>query len=372
MKIVSVGLYNPIPINSGSDSYITFLLNSIDKAHSVKHYYLYPSNGKRGHYPKEKNFNSEFLNSRLLQKVNLEKVPKSLKLIRPEFLFENTGVKEINADVVLCDVYTYHVGKTIAKNNNAPIILIMHNVEWKYLKSYGSSLCFLMKPYEYYVQKKVDAITTISFDDYLYVTGYMGQDNIYYIPPNIDTTIFKPEGSSYDYGNDKFNLLFYGSLDRPANIEALKIIKQEMIPSLKKRGLFEKIRINIFGSGVPPKFLNIDNDKDINYLGTVDDPGRYIRGADLKIVPLKHSGGVKIRLLETLFCGKPIITSKEAAVGLPEQLKNFVYVEDSIDGFVDLIAEFLNGKKEVKIPREIIQEYIKNIMTLNDVIRGIY
>jgi len=246
----------------------------------------------------------------------------------------------------------------------------MHNIEWKYLQSYSPFLCLFMKPYEQYVQKMADAIVTISFDDYEFIKEYLGGNKIFYVPPNIDTLIFNPDGPSYNYGDDKFNLLFYGSLDRPMNIEALKIIKQELIPILKKEGLFEKIRINIFGSGTPPKFLNIDNDKDINYLGTVDDPGKYIRGADLKIVPLRHSGGMKIRLLETLFCGKPIIASKEAAVGLPEQLKDFVYIEDSMEGFVDVIVDFLNGKKETKIAKEIILEYVKNIKTLNDVIRS--
>lgn len=372
MKIVSVGLYNPLPINSGGDTYINFLLNSIGKEHDVIHYYLSQSKGKKGHYPKEINFKSEFIRSELIEKFQQEKLPNVIQLVRPEFFFEKGGTKAVKADLVICDVFTYHVARHIAKKNNSSIILIMHNVEWKYLRSYSPFLCLFMKPYEQYVQKIADAIVTISFDDFELIKGYFGENKIFYIPPNVDTLIFNPDGPSYDYGDDKFNLLFYGSLDRPANIEALKIIKQELIPFLKKRGLFEKIRINIFGSGVPPKFLNIDNDRDINYLGTVDDPGKYIRGADLKIVPLKHSGGVKIRLLETLFCGKPIITSKEAAAGLPEQLKNFVYVEESVEGFVDLIAEFLNGKKEVKIQREIIQDYVNNIRTLNDVIREVY
>lgn len=371
MKIVSVGLYNPIPINSGVDSYICYLLNSIGKYRDIKHYYLYHFKEENGHYPKEKNFETEFLKSKLIKKFNLDRMPKSIKLIRPEFLFENFGIKKIYSDLVICDVFTYHIAKKIAKNNKSSIILIMHNIEWKYLQSYGSYFSYILRPYEQYVQNIVDAIITISYDDYIFVSKYINKNKIHYVPPDINTNIFNPDGPIFNYGNDKMNLLFYGSLDRPMNIEALRIIKQQLIPKLKDEGLLGKIRINIFGSGIPPKFLNIDNDKDINYLGIVDDPGKYIRGADLNILPLKHSGGMKIRLLEILYCGKPVIASQEAAIGLPEDLKDSVYIKDSLEGFTEIISSFLDGKKETRINNNIIRKYLTNSKTLNDVIVNI-
>jgi hypothetical protein len=45
------------------------------------------------------------------------------------------------------------------------------------------------------------------------------------------------------------------------NIYALKLIKYKLIPMLEKENLLSKIRINIFGSGIPPRYLQIENDK---------------------------------------------------------------------------------------------------------------
>ena len=63
MKIISIGLYNPIPIKSGADSYIIYLLNPLGKDNDVVHYYFRQSQGDIGHFPKKLNFRTEYLKS---------------------------------------------------------------------------------------------------------------------------------------------------------------------------------------------------------------------------------------------------------------------------------------------------------------------
>jgi len=274
--------------------------------------------------------------------------------------------------LIVCDTFTFHVGNYLAKINKAPLILIKHNIEWKYLKSETSLAYIFLKPYEHYTLRKADAIITISTSDYHYFTAYIDENKIYYIPPNLNKDIFKPNGSSYDFGNDRLNLLFYGSLDRTMNIEALKIIKYNLTPLLKKMHLLNKIRINIFGSGTPPESLKLNDDKNINYLGPVEDPGHYIRGIDLVIIPVLNSGGMKIRVLEALLCGKPVVVTPEAALGLPEELKEFIYVEKDMNGFSKVIEQFLNKSLHKKINMEIIKDFMKKNKTMNDIINDLF
>ncbi|GAG67382.1 unnamed protein product [marine sediment metagenome] len=192
------------------------------------------------------------------------------------------------------------------------------------------------------------------------------------MPPNLNTDIFKPDGPTYDFGDDKFNLLFYGSLDRPMNIEALKFIKYSLIPLLKKMHLLDRVRVNVFGSSIPPTSLKLKQDKNINYLGPVNDPGKYIRGADLVIVPVINPGGVKIRVLETLFCGKPVIVTPEASVGLPDEFKKFLHVEKDVNGFLRVIIQFLDGALVKKVNTSVIEDYVRKSRTMCDVIDDLY
>jgi len=371
MKIVSLGLYNPIPINTGSDSYLYYLLNSISKNNEILHYYFTKLKSNQGRFPDNVNFQTKYLESIFSQRIPKEKIPRIFQYARFDLLLDKSDINKIEADIIICDIITYHVAKYISRKNNSPLILIEHDIEWKKLKSDKSLFYVPIMIYEKSVFKKVDAITTISMNDYQYITQYVDKNNVFYIPPAFDSFIYNPNGLSYDFGKDKFNLLFYGSLDRPMNIQALNFIKNSLIPLLQKDHLLEKIRINIFGSGFPPKHFQLEQDKNINYLGIVKNPGEYIRGADLVIVPVKNVGGTKVRVLETLFCEKPVIVMPEVAAGLPNEFKKFVYIEKDAEGFLRIIKQFLEKPAMPKINAKIIENYIKKCTTMQDVIENV-
>ena len=69
MRITSIGLYNPIPINTGSDSYIYYLLNSISQDNEVLHYYCSKLKSSKGYIPNDIGFKTKYLESKLLQKI---------------------------------------------------------------------------------------------------------------------------------------------------------------------------------------------------------------------------------------------------------------------------------------------------------------
>ena len=370
MRIISIGLYNPIPIKSGVDSYITSLLNPLGKNNDVIHYYFYQSLEEKGHRPKEIFFKTEYLKSEIIKKFSGQH--KLVQLLRPDLLVDKRPLKNIVADIVVCDAFTFHAGRYVSKINKSPLILIKHNIEWKYLQSDRSYAYIFLKAYEHHILRKANAIITISMSDYHYFAEYVDEKRIYYIPPNLNTDIFKPDGASYDFGSDKFNLLFYGSLDRPMNIAALKFIKYSLLPLLKELNLLDKIRMNIFGSGIPPESLKLREDENINYLGPVDDPGKYIRGADLVIIPVINPGGIKIRILEVLFCGRSMIVTPEVSVGLPDEFKKFVYVEKDVEGFLKVIKLFLDGAEVKKINTSRIKEYVSKSITMYDVIDNLF
>jgi hypothetical protein len=367
MRIVSIGLYNPIPINSGVDAYVYSLLNPIGENHDVIHYYYSKIKSQNGRYPDQVNFHTKYIEPKISLQSCLGRLPKSMQLARPDLLFDRSLISTITADFVICDDITYPTGKYISKMNKVPLLLVKHDILWKKFKSDGSILYFPIWIYENLILKRVNDVITISRNDYQYVVKHIGSNNVYYIPPVIDSQVYNSHGLRYNFDNDKFNLFFYGSLDRQMNIYALEFIKYDLIPLLEKEHLLEKVKINIFGSGVPPKNLQIEQDKNLNYLGVVDNPALYIRGADLALVPLKNIGGIKIRLLEILSCDKPVLATPEAVIGLPDDIKRMIYVENDAKGFVKIIKDFLEIKMENKIDSNIIKKYTQGT-TINNVI----
>jgi len=341
-KIAFFDIYDPIPINSGGDWYRYQLLTDLDKDNEVTEYFTTIVKNKGGYTPLDFQFERVFIsgNEKWLNLVG--SISPKVKMIRPELRLLTSEINKIKTDLILTIVECYHIAKQVSKNNNnAPIIIVMHNVEWKYLKGIGSPFYIPMKYYENFVLSKADAVISISANGAKYASHYSKSNKIFHIPPQTDL-IFHPEGEKYCYGDDKFNLLFYGSLDREQNVHAVKFIKNELIPLLEKENLMEKVRMNIFGSGIPPKYLELETDVNINFLGTVDDPGKYIRGADLVLVPLKNSSGIKFRIIESLSCGKPIIATPEAVENLPDDLKVNIHIQKNVHDFVDVIKKFIS------------------------------
>jgi len=97
----------------------------------------------------------------------------------------------------------------------------------------------------------------------------------------------------------------------------------------------------VFGSGKTPRGLF--SETKINFIGAVNDPGPYIRGADAIIVPIKNPSGTKLRTIESLACGKPVVSTSEAVQGLPERLKAMIYVADTADDFARVLKRIRDG-----------------------------
>lgn len=354
MKIAFFDVYNPIPINSGGDWYRFQLLNDMGQDYDVTEYFTYESENKTGYSPQAVPFNIQHIPSIL----PWHKFSKVLEIFKPEYLFFPSFGKDIPADIIFVSTVCYHFGKILSTIRNVPIVLVMHNIEWQYLKGNGSCLHLPMRIYEHYIMKHVDAIIALSPKDFEYVRSNFPEKKLFYIPPTVETKIFGISGPKYNFGEDKFNLLFYGSLDREQNIEGLKYIVTSLVPAMKQSGLMSKVRMNIFGSGIPPEGLMLEKNPDINYLGQIENPGEYVRGADLVIVPLKNSGGMKIRLLESIACGKNVVATPEAKAGLPSGLADYVYTASSTADFIEIIDKIRTGGCTNMVDGNIVQKYL--------------
>ena len=79
-------------------------------------------------------------------------------------------------------------------------------------------------------------------------------------------------------------------------------------------------------------------------MGAVSDPGVYIRGADAIIIPIKNASGVKLRAVESLACGKPVVATPEAVQGLTEDLRAMTYVASTAVEFVEALKGIRDGR----------------------------
>lgn len=108
--------------------------------------------------------------------------------------------------------------------------------------------------------------------------------------------------------------VMFGSWNRPENYLSL----QWFISNVAVK-LMDDVRIKVLGGGKMPDEIRelIDSSDMFEYVGYVDNPFDIIANARAEIAPLLYGAGVKVKCVEALTCGTPVIGTEVAFEGIP-------------------------------------------------------
>jgi len=130
-------------------------------------------------------------------------------------------------------------------------------------------------------------------------------------------------------------VVFVGGMGYPPNREAA-----ELIVKISKRLEEMGKNVNFYLVGPSPPKVN----PPIYTTGYVESTIPYILSADICIAPLKRGGGVKLKILEYMAAGKPIIATKKAIEGI----EGIRYINaETEEEFANKIIDILNGKIDI-------------------------
>jgi glycosyltransferase involved in cell wall biosynthesis len=134
---------------------------------------------------------------------------------------------------------------------------------------------------------------------------------------------------------------FIGSLDFRPNQEAVRWILDELWPRVLAR--MPTARLSIGGSS-PPRWLRQRRwEENIDFHPDVDDASRFLRPMSAVIAPLFAGGGMRIKVLEAMARGRPVVATTIGAGGIEvEHGRNIVIADDAsafADGVVRLLVE---------------------------------
>jgi glycosyltransferase involved in cell wall biosynthesis len=115
-------------------------------------------------------------------------------------------------------------------------------------------------------------------------------------------------------GGPRRDLLFVGSMDYHANIDAAVRFARELWPALRER--MPQLRFVIVGRSPAPEVRALASISGVVVTGTVDDVRPYYREAVAEVVPLRVGSGTRLKILEAMAAGVPIVSTALGAEGL--------------------------------------------------------
>lgn len=108
-------------------------------------------------------------------------------------------------------------------------------------------------------------------------------------------------------------LLFWGALNRAENAEGARWLIHRLLPLLRRHTSSCKL---VIAGANPPRDLLASSRDGIEVTGFLDDPAPCFWRSHLAVLPLRIGAGVKVKVLECLASGLPVITTTVGAEGI--------------------------------------------------------
>jgi len=287
------------------------------------------------------------------------RIPEYTERLRGLLLQEEFDVIQLESP------YMGHYLDVIRKNSGAAVSLRTHNVEhviWKRKAANDSGLlkrCYLrnmaarLERFELNVLQQADCLVAISGVDAAFFrsTGYRGP--VMTIPTGLylDRYPETPLPSAP-------TIFFIGALDWMPNQEGLKWFLENVFGKLARQ--VPQLTFHVAGRNAPRRFARWLEHRQVVYHGEVEDASGFMKSYRVMVAPLLTGSGIRIKILEAMALGRPVVTTPMGIEGIPAENGKEVRVAGNPDQFAEQIVALIKDREEtlrmVQDARKLVQQ----------------
>lgn len=129
------------------------------------------------------------------------------------------------------------------------------------------------------------------------------------VPNGTDTKKYQP----LEVNHSPLALLFIGSMSYSPCVDGAVYFCNQILPYIRKE--FQDIQVWIVGADPTPAVIRLA-DENTHITGYVEDVIPYYRRSKVCVVPLRAGGGTRLKILEAMALGRPVVSTTIGCEGL--------------------------------------------------------
>jgi len=209
----------------------------------------------------------------------------------------------------------------------SPLLKLINYVE--YLK---------LRRFERKAWTKVDTVVTLTESDKERIKQINPNVNVAAIVRGVDFEYYKPNRKEQDL---KEQVLFLGAAENTLNIDGIGFFLQKIWPLILCKK--PKTTFRIIGKGFGDVF-NKTKLKNVEEIGFVKDTRPYFDSSKVFVVPLLNSSGIKMKMLEAMAMGIPVVSTSIGAQGIDAENGKDIIIADKPQDFAESVLRLLEDK----------------------------
>ena len=333
MKILMLVPYLPTITMSGGQTRWYNIIKHLARKHDITLFSLIKDNPEKRFIPELEKY------CRKVRVFNRPKKPWSLRniilsvfgpfpllVIRNQSFEERKAIREElkNNKYDLIHAETFYVMPHLGKTNVPTILVeqtIWHDVYRHYALHEDPKLMRLfymqdvakIKFWEKYYWSKADRLFAVSEEDRQAMMALVSKKEVGIIPNGVDSGFFRAKKIE----RRKPPRILYGvtNFEWLQNQEATEILIKKVWPLVKEK--YASARVWIVGRKIPVWLKEAANkNEDIEITENIPDARDAYRKATLMVAPIKGSGGTRLKVLEAMATGLPVVSTKVGVAGL--------------------------------------------------------
>ncbi len=183
---------------------------------------------------------------------------------------------------------------------------------------------------------RFDLVTVPSARERDLVAATTAAPRVEVLPNTIDTTeVVRPPHVSPALDT----VVFVGACNVDANRDGVEWFVAAVLPHL--RALRPDVRVRVVGHA-PDDLAGRLREQGVEVTGYVDEIIPYVAGAGVAVVPLRTGGGTRLKIIEALAIGTPVVSTTVGAEGLDVVDGEHLLLADTPEGFAAAVVRALS------------------------------